>query len=136
MRYLLDTNICIFLINCHPEVVRSRFQQVPVELVGVSSVTTSELRYGVAKSMKQKQNVAALQKFLLPLSLLPYDDEASLQYGRLRAHLEHEGKSIGAMDTMIAAHALSLDLTVVTNNTREFSRVPNLHVEDWSEPII
>ena len=94
---------------------------MPVNLVAVSSVTTSELRYGVAKSAKQKQNAAALQKFLLPLSLLPYDDEASRQYGHLRVRLEQEGKSIGAMDTMIAAHALSLDLTVVTNNTREFS---------------
>ncbi len=135
MRYLLDTNICIFLINCHPKRVQERFRQVPVELVAVSSVTTSELRYGVAKSAKQRQNAAALQKFFLPLSLLSYDDEASQEYGRLRLHLEREGKSIGAMDTMIAAHALSLDLTVVTNNTREFSRVPDLRVEDWSESV-
>ena len=134
MRYLLDTNICIFLINYHPKPVQERFRQVPVELVAVSSITTSELRYGVAKSAKQKQNVAALQKFLLPLSLLPYDDEASRQYGRLRVHLEREGKSIGAMDTMIAAHALSLGLTIVTNNIREFSRVPDIRTEDWSEP--
>ena len=83
MRYLLDTNICIFLINCHSKLVQEPFRQVPVELVAVSSITTSELRYGVAKSVKQKQNAAALQKFLLPLSLLPYDDEAAKQYGRL-----------------------------------------------------
>lgn len=133
MRYLLDTNICIFLINCHPKFVQERFRKVPIELIAVSSVTTSELRYGVAKSVKQEQNAAALQKFLLPLSVLPYDDEASRQYGRLRVYLEQEGKSIGAMDTMIAAHALSLELTVVSNNTKEFSRVPGIRLEDWSE---
>lgn len=136
MRYLLDKNICIFLINCHPKLVQERFRQVPVELVAVSSVTTSELRYGVAKSAKQEQNTSALQKFLLPLSVLPYDDEASQEYGPLRVYLEQEGRSIGAMDTMIAAHALSLDLTVVTNNTREFSRVPGIRLEDWSEQNI
>ena len=109
---------------------------MPVELVAVSSVTTSELRYGVAKSAKHKQNIPALQRFLLPLTILPYDDEASKQYGPLRMYLEREGKSIGALDTMIAAHALSLGLIVVTNNTREFSRVPGIQLEDWSEQSI
>ena len=79
--------------------------------------------------------MAALQKFLLALVLLPYDDEASRHYGRIRAQLENTGKPIGSMDTMIAAHALSLDSIVVTNNTREFRRVPGLRIEDWSEQI-
>ena len=133
MRYLLDTNICIFLINRHSKNIQERFRKVSVELVAVSSVTTSELRYGVGKSAKQKQNSSALEKFLLPLSVLPYDDAASKQYGTLRSYLEREGKSIGAMDMMIAAHALSLDLIIVTNNTKEFSRVPGIRIEDWSK---
>lgn len=133
MRYLLDTDICIFLINRRSRAIQERFQQVAVGDVAVSSITTSELRYGVAKSEKQKQNMAALQKFLLVLVILPYDDEASQQYGRIRAQLERKGKPIGSMDTMIAAHALSLDSTVVTNNTKEFRRVPGLRIEDWSE---
>jgi len=133
MLYLLDTNICIFLINCHPQLVRDRFQRIPVGDVAVSSITISELRYGVEKSRKRAQNAAALQKFLLPLMIVAYDQEAAEQYGRIRARLEREGKSIGPMDTMIAAHALALGLTVVTNNTGEFQRVPRLRIEDWSE---
>ncbi len=135
MRYLLDTNICIFIINRHTERVRQRFQRVSLGEVAVSSVTLSELLYGVEKSRKREQNRAALRKFLLPLVVLPYEQEAAEHYGRLRRHLERQGTRIGAMDTMIAAHALALELTVVTNNTDEFQRVPRLRVEDWSEEI-
>ncbi len=133
MRYLLDTNICIFLINQHSKIVYENFQRVPVGNIAVSSITTSELGYGVEKSRNRLQNTQALQKFLLPLTIMPYDHEASQYYGRLRAQLEQKGKTIGPMDTMIAAHALSLGYTVVTNNTKEFRRVSGLQLEDWTK---
>jgi tRNA(fMet)-specific endonuclease VapC len=133
MRYLLDTNICIFLINRHPSVVHQRFEDVPVGEIAVSAVTVSELRYGVEKSTKREQNLHALRKFLLPLIVLPYDGTVSEQYGALRVHLERHGTLIGSMDMMIAAHALACGLVMVTNNTGEFRRVPGLRVEDWSQ---
>ncbi len=134
MRYLLDTNICILIINRRPQGARDRFLHVSIGDMAVSSITVSKLHYGVEKSRKREQNARALQKFLLPLMVLPYDDEAAQQYGYIRAQLEREGKVIGAMDIMIAAHALALGLKVITNNTREFQRIPGLEVEDWSVP--
>ena len=134
MRYLLDTNICIFIINQRPQSVRDRLRHVSIGDMAVSSITASELHYGVEKSRKREQNARALRKFLLPLMILPYDEEAARHYGSVRAQLEREGKVIGAMDTMIAAHALALGLKIITNNTREFQRIPGLEVEDWSEP--
>lgn len=134
MRYLLDTNICIFIINYRPAVVRERFERIPVGEIGISSVTLSELYYGAAKSSKPAQNKTALRKFLLPLDVLAYDEQAAECYGQLRAALERTGTPIGPMDLMIAAHAISARLMVVTNNRREFARVPGLVTEDWSEP--
>lgn len=136
MRYLLDTNICIFIINYRPALVRERFESIPVGEVGISSVTLSELHYGAAKSGKPAQNTSALRKFLLPLDVLAYGEQAAECYGQLRAFLEGAGTPIGPMDLMIAAHALSAHLTVVTNNRREFERVPGLVAEDWSEPEV
>jgi len=133
MRYLLDTNICIFIINHRPPLVRARFERVPVGEIGISSVTLSELHYGAAKSGRPATNMKALRKFLLPLDVLGYDEHAAERYGQLRASLEKVGTPIGPMDLMIAAHALSARLTVVTNNRREFDRVPGLVTEDWSE---
>jgi len=133
MRYLLDTNICIFIINDQPGVARARFERVPVGEVGISSITLSELHYGAAKSGRPAKNMKALRKFLLPLAVLAYDEQAAEYYGQLRASLERAGTPIGPMDLMIAAHALSARLTVVTNNLREFARVPGLVTEDWSD---
>ena len=132
MRYLLDTNTCIFLINHKSEAVRRKMKTVAVGEVGVSSVTVSELEYGVAKSKARRKNRMALDQFLLPLEILQYDGTAARHYGVIRAELERKGTPIGSMDTMIAAHALSRDLIVVTNNTREFERVRGLRVEDWT----
>lgn len=134
MRYLLDTNICIFIINHQPPLVRARFERVPVGEIGISSVTLSELHYGAAKSGRPTKNMKALRKFLLPLDVLAYDEHAAERYGQLRASLERAGTPIGPMDLMIAAHALSARFTVVTSNRREFDRVPGLVTEDWSEP--
>jgi len=131
MKYLLDTNTCVFIINHKPKSVRQKIQSIPVGDIAVSSVTISELEYGVAKSADPKKNQAALDKFMMPLEVLAYDESASRHYGAIRARLEKKGIPIGSMDLMIAAHALSLGLTIVTNNLREFRRVRGLKVEDW-----
>ncbi|GAB6063597.1 type II toxin-antitoxin system VapC family toxin [Deferrisoma palaeochoriense] len=132
IRYLLDTNICIYLIREKPEPVIRRFVRLPVSSVGISAVTLSELEYGVEKSSRPEQNRLALTRFLAPLEILPYDDEAARTYGRVRAHLERQGTPIGALDTLIAAHALAVGCTLVTNNEREFRRVPGLRMENWA----
>lgn len=128
---LLDTNICIYIINAKPPEVLARFHQYRLGEVGLCSVVAAELAYGVAKSQSAR-NRAALEMFLAPLEILPFDSKAVWAYGDLRANLEREGKTIGALDTMIAAHALSLDATLVTNNTREFERVSGLRLENWA----
>lgn len=133
MMYLLDTNTCIFVINHRPECVWKKLRGMALGDVSVSSVTVSELQYGVAKSNAVAKNRAALDKFLLPLEILPYGEPAARAYGKLRAHLEKRGTPIGSMDTMIAAHGLSIDAVVVTNNVREFRRVPGLRLEDWTQ---
>ncbi len=109
-----------------------RFEDYEVGEVGVSSVTAAELRYGAEKSARPEQNLEALSRFLLPLEVLAFGPEAAAPYGRVRAALERAGTPIGPLDTLIAAHALSLDVTLVTNNAREFSRVPGLEIEDWA----
>ena len=132
IKYMLDTNICIYIIRKKPRRVLRRLQRCSVSDVGVSPITLSELEYGVAKSSKPKQNKLALTEFLAPVDIPPYDDTAARQYGELRAHLEKKGKLIGSLDMLIAAHALSLKCTLVTNNTAEFRRVPGLEVENWT----
>lgn len=129
---LLDTNICTYIINAKPPEVLARFHRFHLGEIGISSVVAAELAYGVAKSGSAR-NRSALEMFLTPLEILPFDDKAFWAYGDLRADLERRGKSIGAMDTMIAAHALSLDAILVTNNTREFARVSGLRLENWVE---
>ncbi len=132
MKYLLDTNICIFLIKRRPASVLQRFQEHPPADVAISSVTLAELRYGADKSSRAQQNHAALDAFLVPLSVADFDTRAADRYGKVRADLERRGTPIGPLDTMIAAHCLSLRLTLVTNNTSEFSRVPGLQIDDWT----
>jgi len=101
--------------------------------VCVSSVTLSELEYGVAKSGAPDKNKLALAEFMTPIEVMPYDDQVAPHYGRIRAELEAHGQPIGPLDTMIAAHAISLGLTVVTSNEREFRRVPDLKIENWAQ---
>lgn len=134
MRYLLDTDICINLIRKRPPHLLQRFTNYATTDIAVSSITIAELRYGVYRSSKQLQNQQALEQFLIPLVLLDFDYDASVAYGRLRAYLEAQGTPIGALGILIAAHALSRQLTVITNNTREFARVPELVVENWATP--
>ena len=129
---LLDTNICIYIINAKPPEVLARFHRFRLGEIGISSIVAAELAYGVAQSGSMR-NRSALEMFLAPLEILPFDDKVSWAYGDLRATLERQGQPIGAMDTMIAAHARSLDAVLVTNNTREFSRVSGLRLENWVE---
>ncbi len=131
IRYLLDTNMCIYLIKQKPPEVIQRLRQCAMSEVGISSITTSELYYGVAKSERIEQNSMALMTFLMPFEILPYETEAAQAYGHIRASLERGGTPIGAQDTFIAAHAYALGVTLVTNNEREFERVDNLRIENW-----
>lgn len=128
--YLLDTNSCIYIINRRPAKVFEHFAGLTFGQVAISSITGAELHFGVTKSGSPR-NQLALEKFLAPLELLPFDDAAMRQYGPLRSELERAGQPIGALDTLIAAHALALGATLVTNNLREFERVPGLAVENW-----
>jgi tRNA(fMet)-specific endonuclease VapC len=127
---LLDTNICIYIINAKPPAVLARFQQYRLGDIGLCSVVAAELAFGVAKSGSMR-NRQALEMFLAPLTILPFDTAAVWVYGDLRADLERRGTPIGSLDTMIAAHALSLQARLVTNNTREFAKVPGLHLDNW-----
>ncbi len=127
---LLDTNICIYIINAKPPAVLARFKQYRMGDIGLCSVVAAELACGVAKSGAPR-NRQALEMFLAPLSILPVDVAAVWVYGDLRADLERRGTPIGSLDTMIAAHALSLQALLVTNNTREFAKVPGLQLDNW-----
>jgi tRNA(fMet)-specific endonuclease VapC len=131
VKVLLDTNICIYLIKQQPPSVLERFLSHPVGDIGLSSITVAELAYGVMKSRHPAKNRLALEQFLIPLDVAAFDQDAARAYGRLRAQLEQKGSPIGSMDLLIAAHALSLDVRLVTNNLREFRRVPGLRVENW-----
>jgi tRNA(fMet)-specific endonuclease VapC len=131
---LLDTNTCIYIINNRPPNVLEKFRKYKAGEVGISSIAASELAYGVAKSGSLK-NRKALEMFLAPLQILPFDSQCLWFYADLRASLEKQGQSIGPMDTLIAAHALSMEGTLVTNNVKEFVRVPKLKLENWFETI-
>ena len=130
--YLFDTNICIFVIKRKPLAVLQRFQQHSPANVAISSVTLAELRYGADKSSRPSKNHERPDSFLLPLSIKDFDSPAADHYGKVRADLERRGTPVGPLDTLIAAHALSLGTILVTNNTSEFSRVPGLTIEDWT----
>lgn len=128
---MLDTNTCIALIKRKPAHALEKFGEYRVGDIGISAVTLAELRYGVSKSPHQAKNRVALDEFVLPLEVAAFDEQVTAAYGELRAALERQGTPIGPLDTMIAAHALSLGAVLVTNNTREFARVPRLTVVDW-----
>ncbi len=131
MRYMLDTNICIYLIKRQPREVIDKFQGIAPGEIAISSVTVAEMMYGVAKSQHKEKNKSALESFLAPLEIVDFDFKAAQHYGTVRTDLEKMGTPIGAYDLMIAAHALSLDLVLVTNNEREFQRISDLIIENW-----
>ena len=130
MMYLLDTNICIYVINHKPQQVFERFRQYQLGELAVSSITASELAFGVEKSGSER-NKQALKKFLSPLEILPYDEQAVWHYAQLRHDLQSKGQTIGSLDMLIAAHALASDVVLVTNNTKEFERIERLKLENW-----
>jgi len=132
MKYMLDTNICIYLIKQKPEKVLRHFKNHSIGDIGISSITLAELRFGVEKSQQIQNNRQALEEFVLPLEIADFDEKAAVMYGAVRAALEKAGTPVSSMDMLIGAHALSLDLTLVTNNVREFKQIKNLKVVDWS----
>ena len=130
---MLDTNICIYIMKNKPISVMKKFLQYNAGDLSLSSITVSELYFGVYKSDFVEKNLKALNKFLLPFNIIEYDLNASVEYGKIRAILEKQGNIIGPLDTQIAAHARSLDMTLVTNNTKEFQRVDDLVLDNWVE---
>jgi len=132
VRYMLDTNIVAYAKNNRPEVVCERMSRFDPEDLCVSVITLAELEYGVFNSSNPERNQLALTLFLANIEVVPFNDDAAVEYGRIRADLKRKGTPIGANDLMIAAHAKSLGVTLVTNNTREFERVEGLMLEDWA----
>ncbi len=132
MKFMLDTNTCIYLIKQKPPSVLKNLKEHSAGDIGISSITLAELHYGVEKSQHVHKNREALSEFILPLEIADFDEKASQTYGTVRSALEKEGKPIGSMDMLIGSHALSLSVTLVTNNTKEFKRIKNLKVVDWT----
>jgi tRNA(fMet)-specific endonuclease VapC len=127
----LDTDICIYAINRKQPEVLSRVRGYPIGEVGISAITYAELRFGIENSANLGENLDRLERFLLPLEIMPFDAEAARHYGRLRRELKRIGCPIGANDLLIGAQALALAATLVTNNVREFARIDGLRVEQW-----
>lgn len=133
MRILLDTNICIYVMNHRPACVAERFRQYKPGEIGVTAITVAELQFGVFKSSDIERNRNALFRFLAPLEIVPFTGAAAEHYGQTKARLRSLGTMIGELDCLIAAQALSLGVPLATNNTSEFERVPNLVLENWAE---
>lgn len=131
MKFLLDTNICIYIIKQKPSEVLQKFNTYQVGEIGISAITVAELEFGVQKSQFPTRNQQALTQFLLPLQIVDFDHAAAVICGNIREMLEKRGTPIGSLDTLIAAHALSLPVTLITNNVKEFSRVPSLKLDNW-----
>lgn len=130
-RYLLDTNICIYIKNHRPPEVLARFSKLPPGKVAMSAITYGELCFGAEKSSKPKEVRQILEHLISLIPVLPLDENASLHYGKIRQHLQASGKPIGNNDLWVAAHALAGKLILLTNNVAEFERVPGLKVENW-----
>ena len=132
MIYMLDTNICVYMMNEHPKHVIEKYRTLLGGDAIISSIVWSELSYGAFKSHHKERNLASLDKFIIPIQVAPYDTKAGTCFGEIRATLEKQGNIIGSYDLMIAAHALSINATLVTNNTKEFSRIKHLRCENWA----
>ena len=133
MRYMLDTNICIYYINKKPPHIMEKVQQYMLDGICISAITLAELEHGVAKSAYPKQNADKLAQFLSIFAVLSFDGEAATAYGIIQADLQRKGTPISPMDTLISAHARAEGLKLVTNNLREFERVEGLVLENWAE---
>ncbi len=131
MQYLLDTDICIYLIKHHPPEVLAQFRKHSPKDVAISAITLFELQYGAQKNRSFRQSENALLKFLLPLCIIELDRFGAEEAAAMRAHLEKTGEPIGPYDLLIAGIARSREMTLVTNNTKEFGKIDNLHLENW-----
>lgn len=130
LAYMLDTNICIYVMKSYPQALRAKFNALAEQLC-ISSITLGELHYGAEKSARRAENLSAIDNFTARLEVLPFETKAAVHYGQLRAELERAGTPCGAHDMQIGGHARSEGLIIVTNNLREFSRMPGLRVENW-----
>lgn len=128
---MLDTNICIYVIKNKPLIVKENFLKHDINYICISSITFAELMHGAEKSQYPEKTRTAIYNFLSPIKVMSFDSNAAIEYGKIRASLETKGTPIGPMDMLIAAHAKSLDLTIVTNNTKEFERIKDLQIENW-----
>jgi tRNA(fMet)-specific endonuclease VapC len=133
MKYLVDTNILIFLCNSRSKKLEERFKKHDPDEFLISSITVGELIYGAYKSRQKDKNIEAIIKILSPFTAIDFDSKDAWEYGEIRAELESKGKIIGGNDMLIAAQARQRGLKVITNNTREYKRVPRLKVEDWTK---
>jgi len=131
LKYLLDANACIVYIRNSQSGVRHKLELLPKSEIAVCSIVKAEMFYGSMKSQNPKGSLAVQQKFFKQFNSLPFDDEAALIFGEIRADLAKKGMLIGAYDLQIAAIALANDLTLITHNTKEFGRIGNLKIEDW-----
>jgi tRNA(fMet)-specific endonuclease VapC len=131
LAYMLDTNICIYVMKTYPPELREKFNALADQLC-ISSITLGELHYGAEKSARRTANLTAIEHFVARLEVLPFGSKAAVHYGRLRAELERAGTPCGPHDMQIGGHARSEGLIVVTNNLREFTRMPGVLVENWS----
>ena len=129
--YLLDTNICIYLLNGELPEVASRLADIPLQRLAISTISVAELRYGALHSARAEQNLTRVETFVTPLNKIPFDEQAAVRFGEVKQALVAKGKIIGLMDLLIASCALAVDGTVVTNNMREFARIPGLKAENW-----
>lgn len=129
--YLLDTNICIYLIKKHPPEVFKRFQKILIKQLHIPTITIFELYYGIEKNNSQQRNLSALENFIAPLEIVDFNIDAAMWAAKIRATLQKKGTAIGAYDIQIAAVALSLDMVLLTNNMSEFERVDGLKLENW-----
>ena len=132
MNYLLDTNICIYIINKKPATVLKSVQSKRPEQIAISTITVAELEYGVARSRDPGRNRMALLEFLFPFTILDFDQKAAMEYGRIRSWLEPKGRPVGPMDMLLAAQAKAHNLILVTNNEKEFASVDGLRIENWA----
>ncbi len=133
MSYLIDTNICIYLMNQKPHHLIQKMKNFQVGDIVLSSITLAELQYGVSKSKNKENNQVRLNEFLVPFEILPFNERHTIVYGEIRSQLEKKGKIIGPLDLLIAAHALSEEFILITNNDKEFKRVKGLSVENWTK---
>jgi len=133
MSYMFDTDMCIYLIKNLPESVLTKVKENHAKGISISAITLAELEFGISNSGNPEKNRNALTQMLSIIDVLPFDSAAANEYGTVRAKLQKKGEPIGNLDMLIGSHALSRNLTIVTNNVREFSRIEELKIENWAE---